>query len=298
MIIVTSPGSNLGEDAVAAYGIHVTPQQIIVDDVAHDTREGVALETVDRWVRTARTHPHVVGTTAAEFVPILREAARREPDVAVIMTSRKVIGSHDAAVIAARKVRELPNLAHARIVVADTGVTDLGAGLACVLAAEAAAAGVGIDALPALLDAYRASVQFAFTVETLDYLVKGGRATAVRAFLANVLGVRPVVAFVDGELKVVSKMSTKAEPAQVLTESLEGSFGKGRRIWAGVFHGNAPAKAAVLTKELRRRFDVAFLCTRALSPSIYLHCGPGTLGVTAVPLDALPWKPAQPPKIA
>jgi fatty acid-binding protein DegV len=50
--------------------------------------------------------------------------------------------------------------------------------------------------------------------------------------------------------------------------------------------------------ELRRRFDIAFLYTRPLSPSIYLHCGPGALGAAVVPLDALPWTPTQTPKIA
>ena len=55
--------------------------------------------------------------------------------------------------------------------------------------------------------------------------------------------------------------------------------------------------AVKVTAELRRRFDVAFAWNRELSPSIYLHSGPGSVGVTAMPLDVLPFTPATPPSL-
>ncbi|EYF04629.1 DegV family protein [Chondromyces apiculatus] len=297
MIIVTNPGSNLPAAVVERYGILVAPQQIVVDGVAHDTRHGVDMAMVEGWVRSAKEHPHVVGTTAAEFVSVLRGATRQDREVLVIMTSRKIIGSFDAAQVAARTLLRMTGNEGVRVVVCDTGVTDAGAGMACILAGEARAAGLSLDEVVQLLDAYRTQVRFGFLTETLEYLVKGGRATALRALLANVLGVRPLVAFNEGELRVVAKVSTKVEPGEALAQWVEGSLGPGRRIWAAIFHGGVPERAVKTAVALRKRLDVSFLWIMPLSPSIYLHTGPGAVGVAVVPLSVLPWWPDAAPLI-
>ncbi|AKT39674.1 DegV family protein [Chondromyces crocatus] len=292
MIIVTNPGSNLPEGLVERYDIQVTPQQIVVDGVSHDTRFGIELALIDGWVRTAREHPHVVGTTAAEFVSTFRAALRHDREVLAIMTSRKIIGSYDAAQVAARTLLRLPGEEGAKITVFDTGVTDVGAGLSCILAGEARAAGMPLEDVVQLLEACRREIQVGFVVETLEYLVKGGRATALRAFFANLFGLRPLIAFSSGELKMMSKVSARADAGIAIAQWIAGSLGQGRRVAAAVFHGDAPHKAQRAAEELRRRLDVACLWLRPLSPSIYLHAGPGAVGVAAVPLDQLPWWPA------
>jgi DegV family protein with EDD domain len=289
--VITNPGSNLSPAAIERYGIHVMPQQIIVDGEAFDTRGGISAESIDDWVRTAKQHPHVVGTTAAEFMAAYRAAAKEERELFVVMTSRKIIGSHDAAQIAAKTLLEQPSATGMRIHVADTGVTDMGAGLGCVAACEASRAGLGIVEVGAVLERFRESVEMVISIEQFDYLVKGGRASAVRAFLGNLLGVRPIIGFEKGEIGVLDKISAKADAGHELVGLLEKRLGRGRRIWAGVFHGRAPERAARLADELRRRFDVGLLWTRPLAPSIYLHCGPGSVGVAVVPLDALPFTP-------
>lgn len=288
MLIITNPGSNLTGEEIARYGIRLTPQQIIVDGTSHDTRLGVSHETIDGWVRTAKVHPYVVGTTAAEFVALFRELVRVDREILAVMTSRKIIGSHDAAVSAARTLAQMPGHADVRIAVADTGTTDLGAGLACMLAAEAAEKGRSLAQIEALVSAYREHGRFVFHAETLDYLVKGGRATAVRAWIANMLGVRPVIGFVDGEVKVIRKIGAKADVTAELVAELERTIAPGTPIWAGVMHGDAPMRAADVSRAIASRFDAKRLTVRTLSPSIYLHGGPGCIGVAAIDLTKLP----------
>ena len=293
MIIVTNPGSNLPRAAIERYQLHITPQQIIVDGAEHDTRGDISFETIDAWVKGAKEHPHVIGTTAAEFVVMFRQLAKEDREILAVMTSRKVIGSHDAAHLAARTLREQGGARAPRVVVCDTGSTDLGAALCCILAGEARAAGVPIEEIAKMIQAARQHAQLMFTVETLDYLVKGGRASVLRAFFAVARGA-PVMAFVDGEVKAVAKLRTRSDAPLALADALEARLGSGRRVWAAVFHGGVAARARATQAELRKRFDVTFSVVRALSPSIYLHGGPGCLGAVALPLDALPWQPPTP----
>lgn len=293
MIVVTNPGSNLPPELVARYGIELTPQQIVVDGTAHDTREGLSFEQIDAWVRTAKEHPYVLGTNAGEFAGLFQRVLQRDEEIFAVMTSRKIIGSHDAAQVAARTVTERHPTA--RILVGDTGVTDLGAGLASLLAAEAREAGLGMADIARLIDAFRNHARFVVTIKTLDYLVKGGRASSMRAFFADLLGLRPLIAFVDGELRAVGKTRTKSDPSGAVGEWLAKNVAPKTPVWAGVFHGGSPALAAVTLKDLRARFDVRFALSRPLSPSIYLHAGPESLGAVVVPLDALPWRPRRSP---
>src|SRR5690349_7108042 len=133
MRIVTNPGANLPAVMLAHYGIALAPQQIVVDGTSHDTREEVTLAQVDAWVRTAKEHPYVIGTTAAELATLFTEVGRDNEDILAIMSSRKIISSYDAAVSATRTLAKHDRYAKLRIRVVDTTVTDLGAGMICVL---------------------------------------------------------------------------------------------------------------------------------------------------------------------
>lgn len=297
MRIVTNPGSNLSRAAIDRYDVHVTPQNIVVDGEAHDTRDGIGLSTIDAWVRTAKVHPYVVGTTAAEFVGMFRELSARDREIFVVMTSRKLIGSHDAAVSAAKTLSSHAGFDDVRIVVGDTGVTDVGAGLATILAGEAMRAGLSLEAIAAAIEAFRLHAELVILPQNLDYLVKGGRATSARAFLANVFRVRPLIGFVEGEVAVVGKVSAKAAPSEVVSSHLVQRLGEGRAVWIAITHANAEEKAAALEHELRARLDVRFSYVKPLAPSIYLHAGPGSVGAVAVPLDLLPFAPATPPPL-
>jgi len=288
VLILTNPGSNLGPELVARYDVALTPQKIVVDGTEHDTRGEVDFARIDTWVKTAKEHPYVLGTSAAEFISAFTELAQRDPQILAVTTSRKIIHSHDSAIAAVRTLekRGAPRL---DVRVADSGFTDLGAGLAVTLAGEAMRAGRTLDEIATLVDAYRTQARFTLVADTLEYLVKGGRATAIRAFLANMLGVRPLLSMVDGELSIDGKISANKDRAEIIAAHLETAVGAGRPVWIGVFHGNAPERATALAASLEKRFRVLYRCIRPLSPSIYLHMGPGAVGAVVVPVDRLPF---------
>lgn len=289
MIILTNPGSNVPPELIARYGVALTPQKIVVDGVEHDTRGEIDFARIDAWVKSAREHPYVLGTSAAEFTSAFVELAKRDREIVAVMTSRKVIQTHDSAMAAKRAVAKLPGHGDLDIRVLDSGFTDLGAGFVVALAGEARRAGRTLDEIEALVEAYRSEARFALVPDTLDYLVKGGRATALRAFVANVLGVRPLAGMREGELAMLGKITGSTDRAEAIADYMERELGAGRPVWIGVFHGNAPSRANALAASLGRRFRVAYQCIRPLAASIYLHMGPGAVGAIVAPIDRLPF---------
>ncbi len=291
--LVTNPGSNLTPAMIARYRVVLSPQHILVDGVDHDTREPIALSQVDRWVAEAREHPHVVGSSAAEMAHIFKQLVQDGESPLVLTTSQKIIRTYHAAQTAARLVDDVV-AAGATIHIVDCGLTDLGVALPVLMAGEALAAGRDGASVLALLKAYAGRARMVWTLESLDYAVKGGRVSGLRAFLANVLRVRPLLAFVDGETVTTGKIKADADPGPALLDQLEATIPRGSRVWLAVLHGDSPDKAASLTQQAGERYEVVFQLVAPLSPSIYLYAGRGTVGLAAVAVADLPFEPPVP----
>ncbi len=293
MRLLTNPGSNLSAEQIERYGVTVLPQRILVDGFPHDTREPISFATVDGWVANAERWPSTIGTTATEtvaaFQALAKDGAR---DMIVVTTSKKIIHSHEAAVLARDTFLASGQGRGARIAIVDTGVTDVGANLVCVLAAEALRAGLPWDEVLSVLAASTAEARVAFSIATLDNMVKGGRASFLRRFLADMLGLRPVIAFLpDGTMGSVATYKKGGDATPRMIEWLHGQIAPGRRVWLGAAHTGDPAAATSLLTELARTYDVAATIVRPMAPGAYLHAGPGALGVTVCPIDKLGWKP-------
>ncbi len=289
--VVTNPSCNLGEAALQRYGIELTPQHAIVGGKAVDTRTVTSFAEVDRWVHDSPEFPHMVGSTANELAASLKRLVRDDPQVLILTTSRKVIQTYAAATTAARVVEG--NVRTARIGVVDSRMTDAGFGLLTLAAGEASRARLDLRAAMSVLDTLAARGRFVFTVRSTDYLVKGGRASALKAWFGKLLDVNPVIEFVDGELRAVGTTPRRADPVQTLADDAVAKLA-GRPVWLAVFHGGATDQAQALAASLAQRLDARFVMVRPLSPGVYIYCGPGALGYAALPVDDLPWAPPPP----
>ncbi|NOY91520.1 MAG: DegV family EDD domain-containing protein [Deltaproteobacteria bacterium] len=289
MLIVTNPGSNLSETIIERYGIAITPQQVVVDGVSHDTREGVSQADVDRWVASAKIHPHTLGTSAAEFVAFFRQVADSSREILAVHTSRKIIQSHDACLAAAKTLRELGR-DPLEIEVVDSTVTDGGAGMVTLFAATAAQSGASLRNVAEWTRAFAARGRFAIIPESLDWTVKGGRTSFARAWLANLLKLRPLLTMEQGEATVAAKVRIDADRSLAIADWLESEIGAGRPVYAAVNHGDVRAEASVLMRELDKRFDIRTRVIRPIGPAVYLHTGHGTLAAYVAPIDGLPFE--------
>jgi DegV family protein with EDD domain len=285
--ILTNPGANLPSELVERHGVALTSSTIVVDGVPYDCRAQVPLEQVDDWVEHAREHPYVLGTSAAEFVAQLVSMSKKDPDLLVVMSSRKIIQSYDAALSAIRTLEASRAVDGVRCRVVDSRSTDLGLGLLVVAAAEMARAGRSLDETVDLLEVMATRGRFALIPRSIENLVRGGKASFLRGWMANMLGLRPVLSFVDGEIQAVGKCSTRADHPEALADWFS-THVPGGRIWAGISHGNAPDDAHRLLELLRERFDLAYGLVQATTPTVYLHVGPKALGAIVFPVDDLP----------
>ncbi|MCA9592554.1 MAG: DegV family EDD domain-containing protein [Myxococcales bacterium] len=296
MIVVTNAGGNVNERAAEQYGIEICPQGVVVAGKTLDTRERVPFHEVDAWVRSSSQHPHVLGTTAREFVTVFQRVAAKDHEIIVVQGSKKLVQSYQAAASAAKTLHDHPRFRDVGIHVVDSKSTDIGVGLIAVLVAAAGAAGVPFAEAKRLADAAPAHLTQIATVRTFDYLIRGGRASVFKARLAELMRIRPMIGWVDGEVVPVGRMSSKADRAEKLAEHLRQTVGEGRAVWAAVAHGGDAPEAERLLTKLRADLDVEWGFVTPLAVTTYLNSGPGALNAAVLCVDRLPWRP-EPPKL-
>ena len=259
----------------------LSPQQIVVDGESYDTRDRIALSQVDRWVKSAKKHPFIVGTNAAQYMELYLEAERASRSgVLVIQTSKKVIRSYLASKTAQRSFSERSALP---VEIVDTYATDIWAGLYCFGARRMLKSGASLADTANRLREQAQRQRVFIAIETLEYLVKGGRATMLRSWMADLFGVRPILSIVDGELKVCGKYKTSRDSADALLDHIREEVPAVEPMWVAIGHGQRQEAAERFADELKKTYDVETLIIRPLSTSIYLHGGPGSMGVSIGP---------------
>lgn len=294
MQIVINQGANLPDRAIAHYPIIVAPAHIVVDGESHDPAEGISHATLDQWVKTAREFPHLVGTTAQEFAHMFTDIARDQSEIVVVAASRKLIGTYAAASSAARTVQERAAYSALRIAVVDSMLVDIGPGMLALAAGEAMRAKIPMRKTVSMLETMALRARFCSTVATLDNLVRGGRASFLRAWVANFLDIKPLLGMEHGEVSNAGKIKGNADRAEAMANELA-KVGDGKKVWVGIAHGSDLTTAHALRRALERRLDVVYSMTIPVNPTAYLHGGRGSVFAVVFPIDNLAWEPTTPP---
>jgi DegV family protein with EDD domain len=280
--VVTDSTSDLPPDLARAHGIQVMPLLVLFGDrVFHD---GIDLRPKEFYERLEKgpDHPRTNPPSKSDFLDVYRALAA-DRDVISIHISEKL----SQTVVHARKAAEegLPELQRLRgeaeqvtLRVVDSNNASLGLGMLALFAARMARRGIEPDLIVERLEAMRGRMHVLFAVDTLDYLARGGRIGKGRAFLGNLLGIKPILGVIDGEVTAVDKVrgGRAAQPRQI--ELFRERGDPTRPVVMSVAHAKAPVWADRLRLLLQKSFDVAELIVAEMGPVVGTHAGPGTVG--------------------
>jgi DegV family protein with EDD domain len=287
-VIVGNLGSNLEPRWYDRFGIKVTPVHMSVDGKLIDTRTFQSTAEIDTVIRSAKKHPHILGTSAAEFMPLLSELQRHYDEIVVVCTSRRTIGTYEAAIAADRTLRTMTTK-RAEVRVIDSGTLDLGVGLVTLYVAQAVAAGHRGRELVESAEAVGSAGRFTFAPLSLEYLVRSGRASFLAAQAAELFNRRPLLGMVNGETHKLGTISKSADATAAIADDLVEQFGAGSPVWCGVMHGGNPTEAQRLAHKLRVVFNVRLQIVREISAGPYMSVGQGAVGAYVTPCSAMAW---------
>jgi fatty acid kinase fatty acid binding subunit len=238
-------------------------------------REYVDISTDEfyRRLREAPEPPRSSQPTPADFAAAYEELAGYERILPVLL-SAKLSGTFESARLGAEAAGD------ERVRVIDSGVTCGGTVILADAIQRRLERGTTDEEIDALVERFKATRGLLFTVETLEYLVRGGRVGKASGLAGQLLSVKPILHFEDGEVaplkRVRGRAKALAEFERLFAESTEDS----PHLHVGVGHAVSPGDAEALVarlREIRPRASYDLLIT--LGPVIGTHGGPGTLGL-------------------
>ncbi|HZT84515.1 MAG TPA: DegV family protein [Gaiellaceae bacterium] len=238
-------------------------------------RDGVdisASEFYDR-LREAGAFPTTSQPTPGDFLACYRGLGAYERIFSLHVSSR-VSGTFASAEAAGAE------LGDGRVRTIDTETASASIALLALAIQRRLERGTSDEEVDALVDRYRRERGLLFTVDTLEFLQRGGRIGKASAFAGTLLQVKPILSIRDGEVVPVKRVRGERKAFAELATALEGETRDEPAFRLAVAHAAAPERAAeleALVRERRPRAELELVVT--LGAVIGAHAGPGTLAL-------------------
>jgi DegV family protein with EDD domain len=126
---------------------------------------------------------------------------------------------------------------------------------------------------------YRRDAGLLFTVDTFEYLVRGGRVGRARGWAGELLHIKPILAITEGEVVPVKRVRGNRKAFLEFASAFEGDTENSSSLKVGIAHADAPERAEALRKLVRQaRPSAEIELVAPLGPVLGAHAGPGTVG--------------------
>jgi DegV family protein with EDD domain len=271
--IVTDSTAYIPQEMLERYPITVLPQLLIWGD---DTfRDGVDIQPVEFYTRLAKATvmPSTAQVTPAAFEKVFRELIAQGYDVLTVTISNLLSGTMASAIQAKAA------LEGQIIELVDSKTTAMAMGFQVLAAAKAAAQGASLAECKAIAEAAQPNTGVVITVETLEFLHRGGRIGGAQKFLATALNIKPIIEVTEGKLEGIEKVRTRRKALARLVELVGERTGGKKPLQIAVLHANAREDAESTLELAKSSYKVVEGFVTDVSPVIGTHVGPGTVGV-------------------
>jgi DegV family protein with EDD domain len=275
--IVTDSTSDLPQELVSKYDIQVVPLQVLMDDQHY--RDGVDLSATQFYqkLKNSAALPTTSQPSPGAFVECYRALLRKVDAIISIHLTEALSGT----VRTARMAREI--LPGANIQVVDSHSTTMGLGGVVLEAAKAVKRGMKIDEVLKLVESLREKVGFLVTLDTLEFIKKSGRVSAMQAFLGSILQIKPILKIVHGKVEVLEKVRTRREAIRRMLNEFKSQIAVETKGVIAVMHTAAEGEAEKLRTLLQETFKNAEIIIGQAGPVLGAHVGPGALALISVP---------------
>lgn len=268
--VVTDSACDLDEAHLAEFGITVVPLHIRFGDEEFIDREELSVADFWKRLREYDTLPETAAPSAGRFEQAFRElAAAGATGIVCVTLSSEVSATIQAATLAAQAVADVVSV---RVV--DSRYVSIGIGLLAVNAARRATSGESVDAIADAIERERDEMRLYFTLDTLEFLRRGGRIGGAKAMLGSLLSVKPILSVRDGRVEEAGRTRTRSKALRAIADKV-----KEHSVDQIAVIGGDAADRDELVALVEPLAPGAELFVGDMGPVVGTHAGPGAVGV-------------------
>ena len=277
--VVADTTHYLPRDVVAASGIHEV--SLYVHWQGRQDREADLpdFDAYYEYLRTAADLPTTSQPSVGDFLEVYEPLVADGKDVVSIHIAAGMSGTYESALQAKAALEE--KTGEERVTVIDSATACGGLGFMMLAAAAVARAGGDREAVEARARETREHLKVWFAIDTMEFLRRGGRVGAARAWLGSTLKIKPILT-VESEITPIERVRTSRRAFERMVDYLRSRHEDGADGWM-VQHIQARDQADELAARGREIFGSDPVLIGEVGPVIGTHVGPGLLGVGGVP---------------
>ncbi len=276
--IVADSSCDLSSEYAKNNNIKIVPFSISFDSKTY-MKEGVDIQ-IDEFYDRLRSGDTAVKTSLPSiqdyldvFIPILEEGK----DIACICLSSKFSGSYQSAINAATIAEE--DYPDAKIIVIDSKNATGGQGYIVKEAVAYRATNKKIDMLEKHLEKIIENIRIYFTLDSLDYLARGGRIGKGAALTGTLLDIKPILYLNDGEIEPHSKVRRRKKALSALLEILDNELQKiNGQYDIGILASTFNDEVQKFKEDVTQKYCTKTIETSQIGLTIGVHTGPTTIG--------------------
>ena len=282
MKIVTDCAADMSVEELEQLGVVAAPLFIQFPEGEVSSANISADDFYNRLEAMRPKIPTTAQPSGGIFAELYRKLSKNEKNIFSIHISSGLSGTINAARDGGEIVKAEANVSYW-----DTLTLSGGERFQVLAAALANKAGWAMNTIQERLTKIRVKTEVIYTLDTLEYLARGGRIGRVKALAGAMLNLKPVIrADSDGKYSTVSTARTLGKSTTAIADHLVEKYGN-TSVWVTVLHGRFAEKAAALANELKQKLNVAKMEVQRISPVLGVHTGPGIVGAAVVPMELM-----------
>ena len=275
--IVTDSTASLTEDKIGNVPVVSVPLDVIWGEETFQDGINLSPDAFYEKIKTAEVMPTTSQPSPQAFLDVYKKLLDEGYQIISIHISAGISGTINSATQAKNMLG-----ADAPIEILDSFVTAMVLKMQLIEAAEAIEAGKSLAEVVDVVKSVRERCHVYFTVQTLEFLERGGRLTRVQALAGNLLQLRPILTFEEGKITSIEKPRTfKGALKSLKKYCIEGAKGKPVRNFVATYTDNE-AFVTQFLDELLAEIGIekpAKSFVDPLTPVIGTHTGPGCIGI-------------------
>jgi DegV family protein with EDD domain len=251
----------------------VVPLYVRFDDESFKDYVEITPEQFYARLAVAPNLPTTSQPTPGDFAAVYDELAQSYERILSLQISSTLSGTFASAEAAAAVSGQ------GKVRVIDTRTVSAALAMLALGVQRRLEAGTADDDIDVYVERYRREHRLLFTVNTLEYLAKGGRIGRAAALAGGLLNVKPILTIRDGEVVPLKKVRGNHKAFAEFRERFISTTTDSDRLRVGIAHAAAPERMAALRELVERERPHAQIeVATTLGAVVGTHAGPGTVG--------------------
>jgi DegV family protein with EDD domain len=270
--VVTDSASDLPPEVCERLGIEVVPLTIRFGDREYVDRKELTSDAFWQQLAAASVLPETAAPSVGAFEEAFRALLADGADgIVCVNLSASLSATMQSAQLAAKALDGL-----CPIEVVDSQTASMGIGNLVLHAARRAAEGADVETIKNEVVDRRSRQKLFATLDTLEYLKKGGRIGGARALLGSMLSIKPIITVVDGAVEEAGKVRTRSKALQFIIDKIP----EGNVESICVLHSAAADDLDMFLDKVQPKVPGAEMIVGRIGPVVGVHVGPGAIGLT------------------